>query len=301
MDDDFEKQLEQVNRLLAKEPHNVEYQEMAKQLREVIQLAKQVDVDLDDAEDQDQQQHLQQHVLFSLLPFLLSCTHSYGQEEQGEQQHEEDEEDEEEEAHETMAIGTKVQAVWSEDGEWYNGTIRAVTPNGYLVMYDGWNNEEEVDAANIRQVNLDDDKLVEAEREAEATRQAIKRKIALAADVGVVPRDLPQKLKIKPDDPEEIRQVKKKKIHAFKSKLRLEQMEVAQNKRQNAWQQFQTAKGKSKKVGFFTGRKKESIFKSPDDPRGKVGVTGSGKGITEFQKREKHLHLKLGVEGEVDE
>ncbi|XP_024516439.1 survival of motor neuron-related-splicing factor 30 isoform X4 [Selaginella moellendorffii] len=283
MDDDFEKQLEQVNRLLAKEPHNVEYQEMAKQLREVIQLAKQVDVDLDDAEDQDQQQHLQQH------------------EEQGEQQHEEDEEDEEEEAHETMAIGTKVQAVWSEDGEWYNGTIRAVTPNGYLVMYDGWNNEEEVDAANIRQVNLDDDKLVEAEREAEATRQAIKRKIALAADVGVVPRDLPQKLKIKPDDPEEIRQVKKKKIHAFKSKLRLEQMEVAQNKRQNAWQQFQTAKGKSKKVGFFTGRKKESIFKSPDDPRGKVGVTGSGKGITEFQKREKHLHLKLGVEGEVDE
>ncbi|EFJ12136.1 hypothetical protein SELMODRAFT_91379 [Selaginella moellendorffii] len=200
-----------------------------------------------------------------------------------------------------MAIGTKVQAVWSEDGEWYNGTIRAVTPNGYLVMYDGWNNEEEANAANIRQVNLDDDKLVEAEREAEATRQAIKRKIALAADVGVVPRDLPQKLKIKPDDPEEIRQVKKKKIHAFKSKLRLEQMEVAQNKRQNAWQQFQTAKGKSKKVGFFTGRKKESIFKSPDDPRGKVGVTGSGKGITEFQKREKHLHLKLGVEGEVDE
>lgn len=46
------------------------------------------------------------------------------------------------------------------------------------------------------------------------------------------------------------------------------------------------------KVGFFSGRKRESIFKSPDDPFGKVGVTGSGKGLTEFQKREKHLHLK---------
>lgn len=45
-------------------------------------------------------------------------------------------------------------------------------------------------------------------------------------------------------------------------------------------------------VGFFSGRKRESIFKSPDDPKGKVGVTGSGKGLTEFQRREKHLHLK---------
>jgi hypothetical protein len=47
-------------------------------------------------------------------------------------------------------------------------------------------------------------------------------------------------------------------------------------------------------VGFFSGRKKESIFKSPDDYRGKVGVTGSGKGLTDFQRREKHLHLKGG-------
>lgn len=45
-------------------------------------------------------------------------------------------------------------------------------------------------------------------------------------------------------------------------------------------------------IGFFSGRKRESIFKSPDDPFGKVGVIGSGKGLTDFQKREKHLHLK---------
>ena len=41
---------------------------------------------------------------------------------------------------------------------------------------------------------------------------------------------------------------KRKKIHAFKSKVRSEQLEVAQNKRQNAWQQFQSTKGKTKKV-----------------------------------------------------
>lgn len=53
-------------------------------------------------------------------------------------------------------------------------------------------------------------------------------------------------------------------------------------------------------IGFFSGRKRESIFKSPDDPTGKVGVTGSGKGLTEFQRREKHLHLK-GATAEADD
>lgn len=54
-------------------------------------------------------------------------------------------------------------------------------------------------------------------------------------------------------------------------------------------------------IGFFSGRKRESIFKSPDDPFGKVGVTGSGKGLTEFQKREKHLHLKGGASETTDD
>ena len=40
---------------------------------------------------------------------------------------------------------------------------------------------------------------------------------------------------------------KKKKAHAFKSKQRLEMLEVGQNKRQNAWQEFQTG-GKKAKV-----------------------------------------------------
>jgi survival-of-motor-neuron-related-splicing factor 30 len=53
--------------------------------------------------------------------------------------------------------------------------------------------------------------------------------------------------------------------------------------------------------GYLSGRKRESIFKSPDDPFGKVGVTGSGKGLTDFQKREKHLHLKGGTAENDDE
>ncbi|KAJ0011018.1 hypothetical protein Pint_33058 [Pistacia integerrima] len=201
--------------------------------------------------------------------------------------------------HEDFTVGTKVQAVWSEDGEWYDATVEAITPNGYYVAFDGWGNKEEVDPVNVRPIQFN--ALLEAEKVAEATKQAIKRKIEQAGAIDFQSRSLPAKLRINPEDPEDVKATKRKKIHAFKSKVRFEQLEVSQNKRQNAWQQFQTTKGKTKKVGFFSGRKRESIFKSPDDPHGKVGVTGSGKGLTEFQKREKHLHLKGGGNAEIEE
>ncbi len=38
--------------------------------------------------------------------------------------------------------------------------------------------------------------------------------------------------------------------------------------------------------GFFTGRKKESMFAVPEN--GKVGVIGSGKGMTDFNKKGRH-------------
>ncbi|KAI9079335.1 hypothetical protein K1719_038634 [Acacia pycnantha] len=86
--------------------------------------------------------------------------------------------------------------------------------------------------------------LLEAERVAEATKHAIKCKIAQAASVDF--QSWTAKLRLEPEDPED-KAAKRKKIHAFKSKMRLEQLEVTQNKRQNAWQQFQSTKGKTKK------------------------------------------------------
>ncbi|RID76133.1 hypothetical protein BRARA_B03122 [Brassica rapa] len=165
-------------------------------------------------------------------------------------------------------IGTKVQAVFSEDGEWYEATVEAHTLNGYYVSYNEWGNKEEVDPDNVRAI--ENNALLEAERLAEATKNALKRKIEQAASSDYQSKTLPAKLKIDPNDPEDVKIAKRKKIHAFKSKARQEQLEVAQNKKQNAWQQFQTTKAKTKKVGFYTGRKKESIFKSPEDPFGKV-------------------------------
>ncbi|XP_059447249.1 uncharacterized protein LOC132178743 [Corylus avellana] len=281
----YEDQLHQVRQLLVDDPGNSEYVDMERELKEVIALteellatAKQNDIS---GSDMGTSGRVSPSLLQSKGNKMDSGSMS--------------------DYHANLPIGTRVQAVWSDDGEWYDGTIEAHTPNGFYICYDGWGNREEVDPANVRPIEEGVvNTLAEAERVAEATKQAIKRKIALAASMDFQSRSLPAKLRIDPTDPEDVKSAKRKKIHAFKSKMRLEQLEVTQNKRQNAWQQFQTTKGKTKKIGFFSGRKRESIFKSPEDPFGKVGVTGSGKGLTEFQKREKHLHLK-GATVEADE
>ncbi|KAK4762098.1 hypothetical protein SAY87_029982 [Trapa incisa] len=276
----YKDQLRQVRQLLVDDPENAEYADMQKELEEVIALTEELLLTARQNEVSAQDTHTNATESLS-----LSYTKGHANDKvqlegfPG--------------LDEKLPIGSKVQAVYSEDGEWYEATIEAYTPNGYYVSYDGWGNKEEVDPDNVRVIGKSPvNPLLEAERVAEATKQAIKQKIAHAAAVDFQPKRLPEKLQIQPDDPEDVRAAKKKKIHAFKSKMRLEEREAAQNKKQNAWQQFQSTKGRTKKVGFFSGRKRESIFKSPDDPNGKVGVTGSGKGLTEFQKREKHLHLK---------
>ncbi|KAL0927809.1 hypothetical protein M5K25_002020 [Dendrobium thyrsiflorum] len=276
----YKEQLNEVKKLLADDPGNLEYVDMEKELIEVIALTEELLVTTKQVEYSRSDTELDAYASPSQGSSQLKLRSSGRSEQNTEEYHK-------------FAVGTKVQAVWSEDGEWYDATIEAFTPNGYFVAYDGWGNKEEVDPYNVRPIEeVQVNALLEAELQAEATKQAIKRKIAQAAVMDFQRRTIPQKLRIEPTDPEDVKAAKRKKIHAFKSKARVEQLEVVQNKRQNAWQQFQSAKGKTKKIGFFSGRKRESIFKSPEDPTGKVGVTGSGKGLTEFQKREKHLHLK---------
>ncbi|KAG0098762.1 hypothetical protein BGZ93_010475 [Podila epicladia] len=61
-----------------------------------------------------------------------------------------------------------------------------------------------------------------------------------------------------------------------------------QVQKQMAWQNF--AKGGVKKAKGSGGMLKKSIFATPDNPEGKVGVVGSGKGMTQFQQRGKHVY-----------
>ncbi|CAI5458297.1 unnamed protein product [Closterium sp. Yama58-4] len=207
-----------------------------------------------------------------------------------------------------------VQAAWGvtagtaaggiRSSEWLDGVVDSVTTGGYVVR-DAGGQMHEVRETRVRRVEESEEDarkraqeaLAAVEREADETRRALKRKMEEASRTELVKKEVPQKLRIKPEDSEDVRAEKKRKIHAFKSKQRMEMLEVMTNKKQNTWQQFQT-KGIKKKAGFLTGRKKESIFKSPEDVGGKVGVVGSGQGMTGFQKRDKNLNLRTQGQAE---
>ncbi|CAO3675431.1 unnamed protein product [Umbelopsis ramanniana] len=67
--------------------------------------------------------------------------------------------------------------------------------------------------------------------------------------------------------------------------------------KKNAWLNFANKAEKKKKTSAIPINKK-SIFKTPDNPEGKVGVIGSGRGMTDFQQRGKHQY---SADSQVDE
>ncbi|TIB64903.1 hypothetical protein E3P77_02939 [Wallemia ichthyophaga] len=91
---------------------------------------------------------------------------------------------------------------------------------------------------------------------------------------------------------------KKRKKNEKKAVVR-EQKNSEMNDKQNNWQKF--AKKANKKGIHIAGSEGKSIFKTPDNPYGRVGVTGSGKPMTE-QKTILNLpqlrprNLKMGAE-----
>ncbi|CAI5972444.1 unnamed protein product [Closterium sp. NIES-65] len=309
----YREQLEQVSELLIEDPDNDEYKEMASGLKEVIELTEDL---LSAAEQQTQEEPAPPDAAAGVAtavvatpfvpmafvpaasavattdPAALAAVSS------------------------RIAVGTSVQAVWGvtagtaaggiRSSEWLDGVVDSVTTGGYVVR-DAGGQMHEVRETRVRRVEESEEDarkraqeaLAAVEREADETRRALKRKMEEASRTELVKKEIPLKLRIKPEDSEDVKVEKKRKIHAFKSKQRMEMLEVMTNKKQNTWQQFQT-KGIKRKAGFLTGRKKESIFKSPEDVGGKVGVVGSGQGMTDFQKRDKNLNLRAQGQAEDD-
>jgi len=75
-----------------------------------------------------------------------------------------------------------------------------------------------------------------------------------------------------PNDSEVQRKAKKKKVKALKNAFKNAVIEKDSTEKKDKWKNFQ---GKSSN--------RESIFSSPDNIEGKVGVMNSGKGMTNFK------------------
>ncbi|KAF9897933.1 hypothetical protein BX616_004743 [Lobosporangium transversale] len=169
------------------------------------------------------------------------------------------------------AVGDRCRALYPADGKFYEATILTIGGSGqvFSVQYKGYESsppttvgpedlKPPVDKSKYQQKHHKHNHHGAAADESSKKRGAESPGAGAAAAVG--------------------------QNNAKKPKTVNEQVQ-----KQMAWQNF--AKGGAKKGGAKAAPVlKKSIFATPDNPEGKVGVVGSGKGMTQFQQRGKHIY-----------
>ncbi|KAF8922479.1 hypothetical protein CPB85DRAFT_1267778 [Mucidula mucida] len=165
----------------------------------------------------------------------------------------------------TWKAGDECLAKYS-DGSWYPARITFVggSPENrvYSIVFKGYNTTEQVKLSELKAL---------PQHHQYTAPSSNKRKLSKQ---------------------EEEEREKKKKKNEKKLETRAAKAKE-QNHKQATWQKF--AKKSEKKGVHIAGVAGTSIFKTPDNPLGRVGVTGSGKGMTESASRGKHV-FTLGEE-----
>mmetsp|Transcript_145656 Transcript_145656/g.405886 ORF Transcript_145656/g.405886 Transcript_145656/m.405886 type:complete len:329 (+) Transcript_145656:87-1073(+) len=174
--------------------------------------------------------------------------------------------------------GTRCQAIFPEDGLWYECVITEQTEKGYKVTYADYGTKADVKFDQIRLGGGGGGKVAEKKR-------SIKE---LATPAGY---KIPESLVIQKTDSDEVIETKKRKIRLIKKQQRVDRIEDDAIKQQSSWQKFFYTKASTRsKCGFLSGKPKESIFKVPETLEGKVGVVGSGKEMTKFAEPRKFTY-----------
>jgi survival-of-motor-neuron-related-splicing factor 30 len=168
--------------------------------------------------------------------------------------------------------GSKVKAIYSEDSKFYDATVDRVQADGrYAVTFVGYGNSEVVDAEALEPV----EEKIWIDKKTAFNKKGDKGLDALSYEEQVAA------LQPLPTDSEDVKGMKKRKLHALKMKHRDKELEEERKYKQNNWLNYKAKVSKSSKLS--KGHTKSSIFKSPDTLTGKVGVTGSGKAMTTYQ------------------
>ena len=208
-----------------------------------------------------------------------------------------------------ISVGQAVRAVFSGDGLFYDAVVNAVPSAGagahglYKVTFTQYGDEAEVP---LRDITL--------------TAGAKKRAAAAAAIASsdAVPEtmEVPEYLRAKPTDTEEQKASKRRRLRAMKANHRQVRSEIDLNKRANSWQSFSKAAAGASASGGPASKKAKtavaaplpgvrvgpSIFAAPTGD-GRVGVTNSGRGMTEFGTggADNYAALKRAAGDEADE
>ncbi|KAK2461864.1 hypothetical protein APHAL10511_006327 [Amanita phalloides] len=158
------------------------------------------------------------------------------------------------------SAGAECLAKYSTDGQWYPARITSLGGSAenrvYSIVFKGYNTTELVKSTDL--------KPLPPNYAATIPSSSTKRKLT----------------KVEEEERERKKKKNEKKLEARAAKAKEQQMKQA------TWQKF--AKKSEKKGVHIAGVAGTSIFRTPDNPMGKVGVTGSGKGMTEVALRTKH-------------
>jgi hypothetical protein len=174
-----------------------------------------------------------------------------------------------------LTAGTACQAINLKDGLWYDGVIAEQTAKGYLVHMQELNMKQEVFFDRVR-----------------LGQSAKKRTVKEIITPGGY--KIPESLQLVTGDTEEVIAAKRRKIHALKNQQKDGLKAQKDVSKANSWQKFNKKSSARSKTGFLTGKSKDSIFKVPEHLDGRVGVVGSGKGMTDFGDRVKFTYNNLG-------
>ncbi|KAG6842593.1 hypothetical protein C0991_000119 [Blastosporella zonata] len=160
----------------------------------------------------------------------------------------------------SWSAGDDCLAKYSADGSWYPARITSVGGSSenriYSIVFKGYNTTELVKAGEIK---------------------------PLPPNYANINPPVSNKRKLSKQEEEE--REKKKKKNEKKLEVKAAKAKE-QTHKQATWQKF--AKKSEKKGVHIAGVSGTSIFKTPDNPLGRVGVTGSGKGMTEVALPGKH-------------
>ena len=166
-------------------------------------------------------------------------------------------------------VGDRVQAKYSADGMMYEGTVQSVAgdSSGYTILFAGYNNSEVVAAEDVQPAKA----ATTAER-----AQTISGETGKTSGSGILSTDTAAQ-----------RAAKKKAAKGKRTHQRIKEQEEVLNAGKKNWKDFMSGTKGSKKRNS-RGIARKSIFATPDTLDGRVGVVGSGAGMTEFTDRKKH-------------
>lgn len=184
---------------------------------------------------------------------------------------------------ENLEPGCYCEAIYKGDGHYYPCIIEKVSEEGYHVRFKKFNNREIVGLYYLRESRNNNNDVNKKKNFDDLTEFKVIFKIYF-----ILFFQIPEHLKILPNDSEVQRVSKKKKIKKLKQAFKIQLIEKHSKEKQGKWTNFSDGGFKKKKGHFHNKKNIESIFKSPDTIEGRVGVMGSGKGMTNFNPRTRY-------------